>query len=226
MSQSAEPCSATLLRVAVLVSGNGSNLQAILDAAPDLAADDASRTDDFPVEVVAVVSNRPDAGGLARAITAGVPTVTLEPADGELRPEYDSRLSSVVSGYRPDLVVLAGWMRILTASFLTCFPDRVINLHPALPGELPGVQAIERAWQEALAGERTETGVMVHLVPDEGVDNGPVLASEPVEIRVDDTFETLATRVHATEHRLLVDTIRQLARCHLASPDTNSALPC
>jgi len=106
--------------------------------------------------------------------------------------------------------VLAGWMRVLTMSFLGWFPRRVVNLHPARPGELPGTHAIERAWQEALAGERTETGVMVHLVPDEGVDDGPVLATETVAIRPDDTLESLTERVHATEHRLLVDTLRDL----------------
>ncbi len=94
-------------------------------------------------------------------------------------------------------------------SFLGWFPQRVVNLHPARPGELPGTHAIERAWHEALAGERTETGVMVHLVPDEGVDDGPVLATATVAIRPDDTLETLTERVHATEHRLLVDTLRR-----------------
>ena len=103
-------------------------------------------------------------------------------------------------------------MRILTTSFLGWFPERVINLHPARPGELPGTHAIERAWQEALAGERTATGVMVHLVPDEGVDDGPVLATEDVPILPDDTLESLESRIHAVEHRVLVDTIRTL--CH------------
>ena len=99
-------------------------------------------------------------------------------------------------------------MRILTASFLGWFPDRVVNLHPALPGELPGTHAIERAWHEALAGERTTTGVMVHLVPDEGVDDGPVLATVAVPIHADDTLEALEARVHAAEHVLLVAAIR------------------
>ena len=111
---------------------------------------------------------------------------------------------------RVGFVVLAGWMRILTTSFLGWFPNRVVNLHPARPGELPGTRAIERAWHEALAGERSRTGVMVHLVPDEGVDDGPVLASEDVEILPDDTLEALEARIHAVEHRLLVDTIRTI----------------
>jgi phosphoribosylglycinamide formyltransferase 1 len=90
------------------------------------------------------------------------------------------------------------------------FPGRVVNLHPAFPGELPGTRAIERAFEQHQAGRRTHTGVMVHLVPDEGVDDGPVLASTQVPIRPDDTFDTLAERVHAAEHHLLVETLRTL----------------
>ena len=186
-------------RLVVLASGNGSNLQAVLDACS---------TGELRAQVVAVVSDKSTAYALQRAATAGVPSVHVGRHDGEARRDYDARLADVVAGFAPDLVVLAGWMRILTSDFLGWFPDRVINLHPARPGELPGTNAIERAWQQAMAGERTATGVMVHLVPDEGVDDGPVLATEDVPIRPDDTLESLADRVHAVEHRLLVDTIR------------------
>jgi phosphoribosylglycinamide formyltransferase-1 len=188
-------------RLAVLASGTGSNLQAILDAC-------AGRT--LPARVVAVVSDRPDATALDRATAAGVPAITLARRPGEMRADYDSRLAAAVGAHDPDLVVLAGWMRILTMSFLAHFPDRVVNLHPALPGELPGTHSIERAWHEALAGERTRTGVMVHLVPDEGVDCGPVVATAIVPIQPDDTLESLAARVHATEHRLLVSALSDL----------------
>ena len=146
------------------------------------------------------MSDRADACALVRAGAAGVPAVHVGRHPGEARADYDARLADVVAGFGPDLVVLAGWMRILTMSFLGWFPDRVVNLHPALPGELPGTHAIERAWQEALAGERTATGVMVHLVPDEGVDDGPVLGTATVPIHPDDTLETLTARVHAAEH--------------------------
>ena len=187
----------------VLASGNGSNLQAVLDAC-----------DSGPLlghaEVVAVVCDRPDAYALQRAAVAGVPSVHIGRHTDEARSDYDARLADVVAGFDPDLIVLAGWMRILTTSFLGWFPNRVINLHPARPGELPGTHAIERAWQEALAGERESTGVMVHLVPDEGVDDGPVLATDDVPILPDDTLETLRARIHAVEHRLLVDTVRTL----------------
>jgi phosphoribosylglycinamide formyltransferase 1 len=190
-------------RLVVLASGSGSNLQAILDACGGgrLAAD-----------VVAVVSDRPGAPALERARTACVPAVPLPADPGEPRSGYDARLADAVDPYHPDVVVLAGWMRILTMSFLGRYPGRVVNLHPALPGELPGTHAIERAWHEAFAGERTRTGVMVHLVPDEGVDSGPVLATATVPIRPDDTLESLTARIHATEHRLLVSTLADLCR--------------
>jgi phosphoribosylglycinamide formyltransferase-1 len=190
----------SMYRLALLVSGNGSNLQAVLSA---------SAAGELPAEVAVVVSNVPDAYALERSAAAGVPTVVVERLAGESRTEYDARLAAAVAPYRPDLVVLAGWMRILTSTFVSAFD--VINLHPALPGELPGTHAIERAWQEALAGERTASGVMVHRVPDEGVDCGPVLASASVQIRLDDTFDTFAARIHETEHRLLVDVLRELA---------------
>ena len=182
----------------VLASGTGSNLQAILDAIAERRLD---------AEVVAVVSDRSDALALERAAAAGVPTVHVGVHTDETRSDYDARLADVVAGFGPDVVVLAGWMRLLTMSFLGWFPDRVVNLHPALPGDLPGTRAVARAWQEAMAGERTRTGVMVHLVPDEGVDDGPVLAVEEVAIRPDDTLESLTDRIHQVEHRLLVHTL-------------------
>jgi phosphoribosylglycinamide formyltransferase 1 len=188
-------------RLVVLVSGAGSNLQAIIDACA---------SERLHAEVVAVVSNKPDVFALQRADAAGVPAVHVGVHPGEERADYDARLADVVAGFDPDLVVLAGWMRILTVSFLGWFPDRVVNLHPALPGELPGTGAIERAWQEALEGTRTRTGVMVHLVPDEGVDDGPVLGSATVPIDVEAGFDAFATLVHDTEHRLLVDTLSEL----------------
>ena len=191
-----------LTRLVVMASGTGSNLQAILDA---------SASGDLPVEVVAVISDKDNAYALKRAADAGVPSVHVGRHADEDRADYDARLADIVSGFAPDLIVLAGWMRVLTTSFLGWFPERVINLHPALPGELPGTHAIERAWHEALAGERTRTGVMVHRVPDEGIDDGPVLATVEVPIRLDDTLESLQARIHAAEHRLLVDTLRQLS---------------
>ena len=187
----------------VLASGNGSNLQALIDA---------GASGRLPATVAAVVSDQAAAHALVRADAADIPALHVGRHPGEPRAEYDTRLADVVAGFDPDLVVLAGWMRILTMSFLGRFPGRVVNLHPALPGELPGTHAIERAWHEALAGERTATGVMVHLVPDEGVDDGPVLGTITVPIRPDDTLESLTARVHAAEHELLIATLTPLCR--------------
>jgi formyltetrahydrofolate-dependent phosphoribosylglycinamide formyltransferase len=198
-------------RLVVLASGTGSNLQAILDAC---------HSGGLTAEVVAVVSDRDNAYALKRAADAGVPSVHVGVHADEARGDYDARLADVVAGFAPDLIVLAGWMRILTNAFLGWFPNEVINLHPALPGELPGTRAVERAWHEALAGERTRTGVMVHRVPDEGVDDGPVLASVDVPIHLDDTFESLQARIHAAEHELLVQTIRDLIRRPDQPPET------
>ena len=189
-------------RLVVLASGDGSNLQAVLDACA---------SGELPARVTHVVSDRPAARALQRAERArGATAVTCEPADGEERAAYDERLARVVARANPDWVVLAGWRRLLTMPFLSRFPGRVVNLHPALPGELPGLHAIERAHAEAMVGSRRETGVMVHLVPDEGIDDGPVLATAIVPIHPDDTVDTLATRMHETEHRLLVETLRDL----------------
>ncbi|GAB4502472.1 MAG: phosphoribosylglycinamide formyltransferase [Anaerolineales bacterium] len=188
-------------RLVVLISGNGSNLQAILDACA---------SGEISASVAAVVSNKFEAYGLIRAQRAGVEALYFPKLENESRAEYDSRLAVFVASRQPDYVVLAGWMRLLTASFLSRFPQRVINLHPALPGTFPGTHAIERAYEAFQRGEIEHSGVMVHFVPDEGVDNGPVLAFEQVPIFSDDTLELFEARVHAAEHRLLVKTLARL----------------
>ncbi|HAE60053.1 MAG TPA: phosphoribosylglycinamide formyltransferase [Anaerolineae bacterium] len=188
-------------KLVVLISGNGSNLQAVLDACAGNV---------LPAAVVAVISNKPNAYGLARAQNADVPAIAFPLADGESRRDYDTRLAALVASYEPDYVILAGWMRLLTSNFLSVFQNRVINLHPALPGTFPGTHAIERAYEAFRRGEIDHTGIMVHLVPDEGVDDGPVLATEIVPILPDDTLESLETRIHQAEHRLLVETLKQM----------------
>jgi phosphoribosylglycinamide formyltransferase-1 len=203
-------------RLVVLVSGSGSNLQAIIDACAG---------DQLCADVVAVVSNKAEVFALQRANAAGVPAVHVGVDANEARSDYDARLADVVAGFDPDLVVLAGWMRILTMSFLQWFPQRVINLHPALPGDLPGAGAIERAWHEAVAGVRTQTGAMVHFVPDEGVDDGPVLGTATVNIDVHAGFDTFAALVHHTEHHLLVDTLGDLCAEAPAPATANSTQP-
>lgn len=188
-------------RLVVMASGNGSNAQAVLDACASGA---------LPAGVTAIVSDRSRAHVLQRAEMAGVPAVHVGVRPGESRAEYDDRLADVVSGFDPDWVVLAGWMRLLSMNFLGWFPGMVVNLHPALPGELPGVDAIPRAHAEAVAGARQYTGVMVHLVPDEGVDDGPVLATERIDIDPHEPLDVLESRIHAVEHRLLVATLTTL----------------
>jgi formyltetrahydrofolate-dependent phosphoribosylglycinamide formyltransferase len=186
-------------RLVVLISGNGSNLQAILDACT---------SGELPASVVSVISNKADAYGLARAKTAGIEAIHFPKFKNESREDYDSRLADYVCSCLPDYVILAGWMRILSTSFLACFPDRVINLHPALPGMFPGIHAIERAFEAYQRGEIECTGVMVHLVPDEGVDNGPVLGQQEIYFQPNETLEQFEARVHAVEHRLLVNTLK------------------
>jgi len=189
----------SLSRLVVLISGNGSNLQAILDACS---------AGELPASVVSVISNKEDAYGLTRALNTGVEALYFAKQENESRREYDARLADQVTSKQADYIILAGWMRILTSAFLNQFPNRVINLHPALPGTFPGTHAIERAFEAYQRGEIQHTGVMVHLVPDEGVDNGPVLATEIVPIYPTDTLVSLETRIHRTEHHLLIQTLK------------------
>lgn len=188
-------------RLVVLISGNGSNLQAILNACA---------AGELDASVVSVISNKADAFGLTRARNARVESIHFAKLENESRNDYDARLADIVELLKPDYIVLAGWMRILSSSFLSRFPNRVINLHPALPGTFPGTHAIERAYEAYQRGEIKHTGVMVHLVPDEGVDNGPVLATEIVSIFSNDNLKSLEERVHQTEHQLLVKTLKEV----------------
>ena len=188
-------------RLVVLISGNGSNLQAILDACA---------SGELDATVVSVISNKAEAYGLIRARNAGIESIHFPKLETESRQQYDSRLADYVTTRQPDYIILAGWMRILSNSFLSSLPNRVVNLHPALPETFPGTHTIERAFEAYQRKEISHTGIMVHLVPDEGVDNGPVLSAEIVPIFADDTLESLEARVHQTEHKLLITTLKQL----------------
>ena len=170
--------------IGVLVSGQGTNLQALIDAG-------------LPIHAVA--SNAPDAPALARAEAAGIPTAAFDLADRESR---DLAMSDWLEQHGVRLVVLAGYMQLLTRAFLVRFPDRIVNVHPSLLPSFPGLGAIERALDEGVE----TTGVTVHLV-DEGVDTGPVLRQEPVPV---EPRETLVERIHAVEHRLLPEVVRDL----------------
>jgi formyltetrahydrofolate-dependent phosphoribosylglycinamide formyltransferase len=195
-----------MTRIAILISGHGSNQQAIMDAVAEGRLPG--------VEVAVVVSNRKDAYGIQRAIQAAVPVVYFPLAPytkaGRPRQEYDAALAGIVRAFDASWVVQVGWMHVFTNAFLQQFPLRVVNLHPALPGTFAGTHAIQRAYEAYRQGQVTHTGVMVHLVPDEAVDAGPVVATEKVPILPEDTLESLEARIHATEHTLLVQALHDL----------------
>ena len=196
-------------RLVVLASGSGSNLQVVLDACADGRLD---------ADVVLVVTNRRSARAGERARNEGIPT-QFRPMGPYLaafgdarvaREAYDADLAGLVADTDPDIIVQAGWMHLFTNSFLDRVPANVVNLHPALPGEFPGATAIDDAWAAHLDAGLDHTGVMVHLVPDEGVDNGPVLASREVPILASDTREMLEERIRGVEHEVLVAAIADL----------------
>lgn len=192
-------------RLAVFISGNGSNLQALIDAI---------RMKALAAQIEVVISNRDAALGLVRAEKASIPTHyhPLKPYSeaGRPRSDYDADLARIVSAYKPDWIVLAGWMHILSRAFLDRYPYRVINLHPALPGKFPGAHAVEDAFAAYRRGEIKQTGCMVHLVPDEAVDAGPVIGTAEVPIYRTDTLETLRNRIQQAEHILLVQSLQRL----------------
>jgi phosphoribosylglycinamide formyltransferase-1 len=186
------------LKVGVLISGSGTNLQAILDAA---AAGDLGGA-----RVVVVVSNRADAFGLERARAAGVPAVVVDHTAYAGREPFEDAVLEVLRRHEVDLVALAGFMRLLTPHFLRQYPDRVVNIHPALLPSFPGTHAQQQAFDY---GVRI-TGCTVHFV-DEGTDSGPVIAQAAVPVLPDDTEETLAARILVEEHRIYPHVLRLLA---------------
>ena len=192
--------------LAVLVSGNGTNLQAFIDAI------EAGNLADTQISVV--VSNRKAAYALKRAEKHGIPTIyhPLRPyrKAGQERREYDADLATKLAQYPVDLIILAGWMHIFTMSFLKHYSGRVLNIHPALPDTFPGTHVIERAYQAFQEGEIGCTGVMVHRVPDEGVDVGPVVLQRVVPIYAQDTLGGLEQRIHEIEHELYVQAVAQV----------------
>lgn len=185
-------------RVVVLVSGGGTNLQSLLDAgrAGTLGA----------AAVVGVVSNRPGVRALERAAAAGVPTRVLDHRAFADRAAFDAALRAEVEALGADLVVLAGFMRVLTDGFLAGFLDRVINIHPSLLPAFPGVRGPAQALQYGVK----ISGCTVHFV-DAGLDTGAVIAQAAVPVRDDDTEETLAARILVEEHRLLPAAVADLA---------------
>lgn len=195
---SADGGAAPSFRLAVLASGSGSNLQAILE-----------RLHEGPegIAVAAVASDKPDARALERAKVAGVPTATFPLADYADRGQRDAALADWVAGHGVQLVVLAGYMQLLTPAFLGRFPDAVINVHPSLLPDFPGLDAVG----QALAHGATVFGVTVHYV-DEGVDTGPIILQGEIELPHARSREDVLGELHAIEHELLPEAIRLIAR--------------
>ncbi len=189
-------------RIIVLVSGGGTNLQALIDA---------TETGELSAEIVLVVSNRKNAFALQRANNAGIQTLyfPLQPYKnaGRTRQDYDQDLAEALLKYEPRLVVLAGWMHIDSGPLCQTFKNKIINLHPALPGEFPGANAIEDAYAAFVEGKITRSGCMVHHVIPE-LDAGPTITTQEVQFIEGDTLETFAARLHQAEHELIVEATR------------------
>jgi phosphoribosylglycinamide formyltransferase-1 len=186
-------------RLVVLVSGSGTNLQALLDA---VEADPS-----YGARVVAVGADRQGIAGLERAERAGLPTFVVRVGDHADRAAWDLALAEATAAYAPDLVVSAGFMKIVGKEFLARFGGRFVNTHPALLPSFPGAHGV----RDALAYGAKVTGCTVHFV-DDGVDTGPVIAQGVVEVRPDDTEDALHERIKEVERRLLVETVGRLAR--------------
>ncbi len=189
------------LKIGVLASGNGSNLQAILDR---------SQRGDLPVEVVCVLTNRSSAFALERARMHGITAIHLDHKEFSGREAYDAALVSNLKAHGVELVVLAGFMRIITKVLLDAFPAAVMNIHPALLPSFPGLDA----QQQALDYGVKVTGCTVHFV-DEGTDTGPIIIQAALPVLPDDTVETLSRRIHLQEHQIYPEAIRLFAEGRL-----------
>jgi len=184
-------------RVVVLLSGRGSNFQAIAEAR-------------LPIEIVAVISNRPQAAGLAYARERGLTAIALDHTAHSDRVAFDAQLADEIERHRPDLVVLAGYMRILSADFIARFEGRLLNIHPSLLPMFPGLKTHERALAEGIKVH----GCTVHFVTAD-LDHGPIVVQAAVPVRADDTPDTLAVRVLQQEHRIYPQAVRWFAEGRL-----------
>ena len=186
-------------RVVVLLSGRGSNFQAIVEAS-------------LPVEIVAVISNRPQAAGLAYARERGLPAVALDHTAHPDRESFDALLADEIDRHQPDLVVLAGYMRILSPAFIARYEGRLLNIHPSLLPMFPGLKTHERALAEGVKIH----GCTVHFVTAQ-LDHGPIVIQAAVPVRSDDTADTLAARVLVQEHRIYPQAIRWFSEGRLVN---------
>ncbi|MCW2843190.1 MAG: formyltetrahydrofolate-dependent phosphoribosylglycinamide formyltransferase [Nocardioides sp.] len=188
----------TPARLVVLVSGSGTNLQALIDAAADPS---------YGARVVAVGADRDDIEGLARAERAGIPTFVKKVGQFTTREHWDRAMAETVAGFEPDLLVLAGFMKLVGREFQSRFGGRIVNTHPALSPSFPGMHGPA----EALAYGVKVTGCTLFVV-DAGVDTGPIVAQETVPVEDDDTVESLHERIKVAERAMLVDSVGRMAR--------------
>jgi phosphoribosylglycinamide formyltransferase-1 len=191
------------LKVGVLISGRGSNLQALIEAC---------RTPEFPAEIVLVISNVPDAGGLAHAAKAGIPSVVLEHQDFETRESFDAAMNFKLREAQIEFVCLAGFMRLLSATFVKIWEGQIVNIHPSL---LPAFKGLDVHGQALAAGVRV-SGCTVHYVVAE-LDSGPIILQAEVSVEPNDTSNSLAARVLKAEHRIYPEALEMIAknRVHL-----------
>ncbi|MFA5810137.1 MAG: phosphoribosylglycinamide formyltransferase [Thermoleophilia bacterium] len=194
-------------RLGVLVSGSGSNLQSIIDNLHNGPA---------AIEITVVISDNPEAYGLKRAAEAGIPTAVYPMNEYDSRAGHDKAMATELEQHGVDLVVMAGYMLIITTALMDRFPYRVINLHPSLLPAFPGGNPIE----DTIAYGARVTGVTVHYV-DEGTDTGPIILQEALEIKYNDTVESLRGRIHEIEHRLLPRVIELIASGRVRFDDAN-----
>jgi len=192
-------------RIVVLISGSGSNLQAIIDAC---------REERIPGTVVGVISNEPSAYGLTRALQANIVAVGLSHRDYDSRKTYDEALADLIETFSPDLIVLAGFMRILTPAFVKKYEGRLINIHPSLLPDYPGLNTHQRV----LADRRASHGATVHFVTED-LDGGPIIIQGKTSIVPSDTEGTLAQKVHEVEHEIYPQAIAWFATGRLRLED-------
>ncbi|WP_102347878.1 phosphoribosylglycinamide formyltransferase [Bacillus sp. Marseille-P3661] len=183
-------------KVAVFASGNGSNFQAIIDAI---------KVDELSCEVAMLICDRPDAKCINRAETADIPTFAFIPKEFERKADYEAEILAKLQPLDVDLIVLAGYMRLIGGTLLSAYEGRIINIHPSLLPAFPGKDAIGQAFQAKVK----VTGVTIHYV-DEGMDTGPIIAQETVTVDEDETYESLEVKIQKVEHRLYPSTLNKL----------------
>jgi phosphoribosylglycinamide formyltransferase-1 len=210
MSSSAAAAAGTRLPIVILISGHGTNMQAIAERAA---------SGSLPVDIRAVISDRPTAPGLQRAQSLGLPTHVLPPQQYADRASYDLALADLIARFEPGLVVLAGFMRVLTAGFIDRFADRIVNIHPSLLPKYRGLHTHRRV----LEAKECEHGVSVHFVTLE-LDGGPVIIQSCIDVRAEDTEASLSARVQRQEYSIYAQAIAWYAQGRLALRDGNAWL--